>query len=141
MAKISKEMYNKLDNVITKYLQETTNALIVKCISIAVLKTKKMVRVAYIVNKDWNTRTFVEFSFKDIRIMSGIDLVEYFKNEKKEIITIECYGKKEQWTSREKAKAFYLDCMRNSEGAERDRYTNIYIQLTEGKKNCTDRGC
>lgn len=56
----------------------------------------------------------------------------------KEKIKITCYRKEEYWDDREKAKAFYLDCMRHSEGAERDRYVNIYIQLCEGQIECTD---
>ena len=56
---------------------------------------------------------------------------------KKDIVTIHCYGKAEKM-EREKAKAFYLDCMMNSEGSERDRYTNIYCDLVNGLKVCSD---
>jgi hypothetical protein len=56
----------------------------------------------------------------------------------KERIKVVCYGKAEYWDDREKAKEFYLDCMRNSEGAERDRYVNIYIQLCDGLSQCED---
>lgn len=54
-----------------------------------------------------------------------------------DIVSITCYGKTER-CERKKAIAFYLDCMRNSEGSERDRYTNIYLQLLDGEKNCCD---
>ena len=56
----------------------------------------------------------------------------------KESIKITCYGKVEHWNNREKAKAFYFDCMINSEGAERDRYVNIYAQLCLGHTECFD---
>ena len=32
----------------------------------------------------------------------------------------------------------YLDCIMHSEGAERDRYVNIYFQLTRGAKEAWD---
>lgn len=56
---------------------------------------------------------------------------------RKDLVTVTCYGKSEIM-DREYAIAFYLDCMRNSEGAERDRYTNIYLQLLDGAKEATD---
>ena len=34
---------------------------------------------------------------------------------------------------RDKAMQFYLDCMSGCEGAERDGYTNIYLDLKEGR--------
>lgn len=55
----------------------------------------------------------------------------------KDIVTIICYGKTEQM-EREKAKEFYLNCMANSEGSERNRYTNIYLDLVAGLSVCTD---
>lgn len=56
----------------------------------------------------------------------------------KEHIEITCYGKKKVWMDREAAKQFYLECMAGSEGSERDRYTNIYIDLMSGKTECFD---
>lgn len=56
----------------------------------------------------------------------------------KEEIKITCYGKTETWENREKAKAFYFECMISSEGAERDRYVNIYTQLCLGYVECRD---
>ena len=55
----------------------------------------------------------------------------------KDIVTIICYDE-ETKMEREKAKAFYLNCMANSEGAERDRYTNIYLDLMSGASVCRD---
>ena len=54
-----------------------------------------------------------------------------------DIAKITCYGKTE-YAERKKAISFYLDCMRHSEGSERDRYTNIYIQLLDGLDECSD---
>lgn len=56
----------------------------------------------------------------------------------KKDITVVCYGKAEHWSSREKAKTFYLECMACSEGAERDRYVNIFLQLEAGNNYCVD---
>ena len=55
-----------------------------------------------------------------------------------ETITITCYGETETWTDREKAKAFYLNCMANSEGSEQNRYAAIYTQLCMGFAQCSD---
>lgn len=55
-----------------------------------------------------------------------------------ERITVVCYGKKRIWASREAAKNFYLEGMLNSDGSERDRYTNIYLQLEAGANFCSD---
>ena len=59
-------------------------------------------------------------------------------NGKKEVKT-ECYGNVEVWSDREEAMASFLEAMMYSEGAERDRYTNVYIQLKCGYDYCTDR--
>ena len=53
------------------------------------------------------------------------------------VITV-CYDERKMWKSREEAKEFFLDCMRNSEGAERERYVNVYLDLVDGKEICTD---
>lgn len=50
-----------------------------------------------------------------------------------DIVTITCYGSTEKM-ERKKATKFYLECMMMSEGAERDRYTNIYLDLLAGEK-------
>ena len=56
---------------------------------------------------------------------------------KTDLVKITCYGKTETMT-RSKAKSFYLDCMMNSEGSERDRYVSIYTQLMRGCTECYD---
>ena len=53
------------------------------------------------------------------------------------VVTI-CYGKKREWESRNEAIAFYVDCMLNSEGAEQERYLEIYLDLMAGKTLCLD---
>ena len=52
-------------------------------------------------------------------------------------VTIICYGKAEKMP-RAKALKFYKDCARACEGAERERYTNIVLDLMEGWNLCTD---
>lgn len=44
----------------------------------------------------------------------------------------------EKWSNRKKAMQFYMDCIRNTEGAERDRYTDIYFDLADGLDICGD---
>lgn len=53
------------------------------------------------------------------------------------VVTI-CYGKRREWESRNEAIAFYVDCMLHSEGAEQERYLEIYIDLMAGKTLCLD---
>lgn len=52
-------------------------------------------------------------------------------------VIITCYNRTEQMTRRD-AIAFYFDCMINTEGSERDRYTNIYEMLMLGYAECHD---
>lgn len=49
-----------------------------------------------------------------------------------------CYGKTDEWYSREEAEDFFLKAMTTSEGSEQARYTRIYTELKLGKVFCTD---
>lgn len=55
----------------------------------------------------------------------------------KDLVKVTCYGITETM-ERKQAISFYLNCMYNSEGAERDRYTNIYLKLLQGDKVVDD---
>jgi len=54
-----------------------------------------------------------------------------------DIVTIHVYNTVEKMTRKE-AIAKYLEGMRECEGSERERYTNIYFDLIEGKMECFD---
>lgn len=56
----------------------------------------------------------------------------------KDTIKITCYGQTEEWTDRNKAIAFYREGMSCSEGSERDRYTQIFLGLIDGKTVISD---
>lgn len=58
--------------------------------------------------------------------------------EKSGGVTTVCYGKTEKWDDRSEAKKSFLEAMMNSEGAERDRYANVYFGLIQGLDCCTD---
>lgn len=49
-----------------------------------------------------------------------------------------CYGKTDEWYSREEAEDFFLRAMAMSEGSEQTRYIRIYTELKMGKAFCTD---
>ena len=49
-----------------------------------------------------------------------------------------CYGKTDEWYSREEAEQFFQRSMAMSEGSEQARYTKIYTELKMGKEFCTD---
>lgn len=57
--------------------------------------------------------------------------------EKEEITTV-CYGEEQKWKSRQEAIDFYINAMASSEGSERERYTEILLQLDSGLTYCTD---
>lgn len=50
-----------------------------------------------------------------------------------DVVEITCYSTTRQY-KRQDAVNHFLECMMCSEGAERDRYTNIYLDLLAGKK-------
>lgn len=45
------------------------------------------------------------------------------------MVEVFCYGKIRRFNSRQQAINFYKICQENSEGAERERYTNILCDL------------
>ena len=53
-------------------------------------------------------------------------------------VTTVCYGKVQEWDDRSEARNFFLNAMMNSEGAERERYANIYFGIVRGQDCCTD---
>lgn len=53
------------------------------------------------------------------------------------VVVVTCYRQSKQM-KRGKAMNWMLDCMKNSEGSEHERYENIYWQLAEGKNFCSD---
>lgn len=53
-------------------------------------------------------------------------------------IIVQCYGDRIVFNSRAEAKNFYLEAMYECEGAESDRYKDIYYQLCSGRSFCSD---
>lgn len=62
----------------------------------------------------------------------------YTGDDDKDEITTVCYGEEQKWKSRQEAIDFYIDAMASSEGSERERYTEILLQLDSGLTYCTD---
>lgn len=58
--------------------------------------------------------------------------------KKLDSVTIICYGETKVWDNRAEAIQFFLEGMAACEGAERERYTNIYLDLVSGKAVCKD---
>ena len=54
-----------------------------------------------------------------------------------DIVTITCYNQTEEMVRRDAIK-FYAEGMACCEGSERDRYTDIYLQLMDGNMVCHD---
>lgn len=55
----------------------------------------------------------------------------------KDPVRVTCYGKTKVW-ERAAALDFFEDGILGCEGAERDRYVNIYFQLARGAKEARD---
>ena len=68
-----------------------------------------------------------------------LSMSELAMNPKRKVTTV-CNGQKCVWDSREDAKAYFLEAMMNSDGADHDHYSGIYIQLQNGLDCCTDEG-
>ena len=53
---------------------------------------------------------------------------------------ITCYRETKSYpeSQRQKMMKYYLEGMACSDGSERDRYTNIYLDLAAGKEHCYD---
>ena len=59
------------------------------------------------------------------------------RRKKVDLVVVTCYGESKIW-ERSEAIAFFLEGMRCCEGAERERYTEIYLQLLDGAKEAFD---
>ena len=60
------------------------------------------------------------------------------KVKDQDIVTVTCYGNTERMT-RTQAMKKYFDGMLCSEGAEHERYENIYFQLVRGLMEVSDQ--
>ena len=57
--------------------------------------------------------------------------------KKSDLVVVTCYGR-QQVMQRKDALAYYKDAILCCEGAERDRYVNIYFQLLDGAREAYD---
>lgn len=55
-----------------------------------------------------------------------------------DVVKTICYGKERIWDKKEEAIEFFIGCMLNSEGSERERYCNILSSLKANLKVCKD---
>ncbi len=56
----------------------------------------------------------------------------------KEEITTICYGHIDKWEDRAEAVKYFYGCALASEGAEKERYVNIMMELMAGASLATD---
>ncbi len=87
------------------------------------------VKGGYRVDKDWSIRND---PYKNINHISG---GEYSKNKK---VRVRLYNKWTTYPNMSAAKKDMLDNMSMSEGAERERYTKVYLQLNQGLTEASD---
>ncbi len=78
------------------------------------------------IHVDWDSRS-------SLAVIFGEDACR-----KLDPVTITCYGKTEVWEDRKDAIRFYREGAAACEGAERDRYVNILLQLAGGQSVCAD---
>lgn len=62
---------------------------------------------------------------------------ELTKKSKEDITTI-CYGHIDKWENRAEAVKYFYECALMSEGAEKERYVNIMMELMGGSNFATD---
>ena len=110
--------------------------------------TKNKVTKPYTIAYGHNSKTMVVCN--EPRIVNGDKLYDAQLYEKmpkylykvlgikENVIITHTYGDTKEWTSRADAEKFFLDCMACSEGAERDRYVSIFLQLRSGAMECWD---
>lgn len=55
-----------------------------------------------------------------------------------DVVKTICYSKERIWDKKEEAIEFFIDCMLNSEGSEKERYCNILSSLKANLKVCKD---
>lgn len=55
-----------------------------------------------------------------------------------DVVKTICYGRERIWDKKEEAIEFFIDCMLNSEGSEKERYCNIVSSLKADLKVCKD---
>lgn len=55
-----------------------------------------------------------------------------------DVVKTICYGKERLWDKKEEAIEFFVDCMLNSEGSEKERYCNILSSLKANSNVCKD---
>ena len=53
-------------------------------------------------------------------------------------VTTVCYGETRVWDSRSEAENFFLEGLTSCDGAEKERYTNVYLALKSGLPVCRD---
>ena len=58
--------------------------------------------------------------------------------KKLDAVKITCYGQTKVWDDRQEAIKFFSEGVAACEGAERNRYVNIYMQLVSGCTECED---
>ena len=56
----------------------------------------------------------------------------------KDSVKITCYGVTKIWNDRQSAIKEFREGMMCCDGSERERYTNIYLQLISGYTECVD---
>lgn len=66
--------------------------------------------------------------------------MENNKNILEKPVDVICYGNKRHFNTRKEAIKYFLECMSCSEGAERERYTRIYLELTNNFKSIVSDG-
>ena len=67
------------------------------------------------------------------------ELYDYIRTQiKPNKVTTITYGKAEEWDTRQDAIKFFIDAINGCEGAERDRYVNVYMKLINGYDVCSD---
>ena len=70
-----------------------------------------------------------------LSVVYGVDAVKRLNT-----VTTICYKSVEVWDSRREAQQSFHEAILGSDGAERERYLNVYMKLIMGLDVCSDDG-
>ena len=118
---------SKLSNTSDKVLTTIRNGLKRGTIDCVVVKSPEFVNPAGVVIPEYENVYYIQSQGDEA------------KKDKPKPVWVTCYNEREKWASAEKAIEFYKDCAANSDGCERERYTNIILKLQDGETDVDDQ--
>lgn len=90
------------------------------------------------VTKNFAQYDCIQIEDRDVSAEEVYEFMKQFKPRNKSWVVVWCYRRPEIWKKSSAAKDFYLEGMSACEGSEQERYSNIFIDLNNGYRICSD---